>query len=478
MMIPIRLARNEEEKHDKCGVFAIAGEKNVTLDVYAGLLALQHRGQESCGIATANGGKLRLFTGMGLVSEVFKQDDLALIEGSAAIGHVRYSTTGASSAENAQPFCIRKQGELAIGFNGNLTNYDELKKELEGRGRKFKSSTDTEAIGFMLIDELSEGKNIFKAVEDTMKRLDGAYSLVSLLEGGEVIACRDPQGFRPLCVGKKGKAYVVASESCALDAIDAEFVREVEPGECVLIIDGKLESRILKTAPRKAQCMFEYVYFARPDAVFSGKVVGVVRQKLGEILAVKKKLDVDLVIPVPDSGRSAAYGYALASGKPFAEALIKNRYVYRTFIMPSQKQRVNSVRLKVNFIKSLVKGKRIALVDDSIVRGNTLRKIAALCREAGAREVHLVISCPKIIAPCFMGIDFPTGEELIAHNNKSIEAISKELGVDSLTYMDIEGLVEAIGIPKNELCMACLNGDYPVRISPGTKELGRSKSCG
>ncbi|MBI4399337.1 amidophosphoribosyltransferase [Candidatus Micrarchaeota archaeon] len=447
----------------KCGVFGIASDREIALDIYAGLMALQHRGQESCGIATFDGSSLRVHRDMGLVGEVFDDKKLQGLLGNRGIGHVRYSTTGGSLFENAQPFYFKApKVEIALGFNGNLTNYNSLKERLEEEGRIFTSTTDAEVIAHLIAKELSKSNDVFEVVKNALSQLEGAYSLTILTGDGKVVAARDPLGFRPLCLGKRKDGYVVASETAALDAVEAEFVREIEPGE-IVIIDDKVSSKKALKGNRRAHCMFEFVYFARADSIFEGKDIYDVRERLGKKLAELYKLDVDVVVPIPDSGRSTAYGYSVASGKRMAEGLIKNRYVYRTFIMPTVKGRKSSVKLKLNAVRSIVKGKKIALVDDSIVRGTTINKIAQLLRSAGAKEIHLLISCPPIISPCYMGIDFPTKKELIA-SGKSVEEIKKEIGVDSLNYMTIEGLIEAIGLPKNNLCTACLTGEYPVKI--------------
>ncbi|MEM4390208.1 MAG: amidophosphoribosyltransferase [Candidatus Micrarchaeia archaeon] len=452
------------EAFDKCGVFGIvSSNSHVASTIYDGLLSLQHRGQESCGMATFDGTELRVHRAMGLVSEVFDEKTLQYLLGKRGIGHIRYSTMGGSTIENAQPFYYRAaRMALAVGLNGNITNYELLRAELEARGHVLSSTTDTEVIAHLLGDELDNTGSLAKALRALMQKLEGAYSLIILTSKGHVIGVRDPLGFRPLCMGRRGSDVIIASESAALDAIGASFEREIRPGEAV-IIGNRVEARQLVSSPRTAHCMFEWVYFARPDSVLAGRLVGEVRERLGRALGELYPLNVDLVVPIPDSGRSAAYGYSLATGVRFGEALIKNRYVWRTFIMPSQTKRANSVRLKLNPIKQMIRGKRIAVVDDSLVRGTTLKKIAQLVREAGAAEVHILLSCPPIISPCYMGVNFPTYQELAAHN-KSIEQVRQELGVDSLNYMSIEKLVEAIGLPRERLCLACLTGDYPVKI--------------
>ena len=456
-------------KKEKCGVFGCLADYHVATTVYSGLVALQHRGQESAGIATFDGTEIRPHRGMGLVGEVFSQKNLQYLLGKSGIGHVRYSTTGSSLFENAQPLYFKapKMG-IAVAFNGNIVNFEALKESLETKGHVFTSTTDTEAIAHLFADELAEKKPLFDAMKNVMAKLIGAYAIVILTDRGKIIACRDPHGFKPLCLGKKDGAYIVSSESCALDALDAELLREVEPGEVILLSSGKtgMESRKACAGGRHAHCMFEYVYFARRDSVIEGKNVYEVRQKLGEALAKKYKLNVDMVIPIPDSGRSSAAGYAQASGIPLVEALNKNRYVHRTFITPGVKGRQSAVRLKLNPIKALIQGKKVALVDDSVVRGTTMTRLVDLVRRTGAKEVHLLVSCPPVIAPCYMGVDFPTYKELAAANN-SVEEMRKMMGLDSLNYQDIDGLVKSIGLPKEDLCMACLTNQYPVPITNG-----------
>ncbi|HII53894.1 amidophosphoribosyltransferase [Candidatus Micrarchaeota archaeon CG08_land_8_20_14_0_20_49_17] len=465
---------------DKCGVIGISSRSSdVSLSLYNALIALQHRGQESCGITVLSSGlwvpgletrnsKLETHRGMGLVMRVFSEVDLERMKGNAGIGHVRYSTTGVSDARNAQPFFT---DNIAIAYNGNLTNYKSVKRKLESKGIKFETDSDTEVILRILDNELVPPKEggkerkaqVFSACKKLMGEIEGAYSVAAVTAQGELIALRDPFGFKPFCLGRKGDAHYVCSESAALDAVGAEFARDIKPGGAVYIDpSGKLDSAQVVASKKRAFCMFEFVYFARPDSVIEGRTVEAVRLRLGEKLAEMKKLAVDLVIPVPDSGRSAALGYHMATGIPMKEALIKNRYIHRTFIMPDHDKRKRLVGLKLNVIQSFVNGKKVALVDDSIVRGNTMKRIVELVRNAEAKEVHLLISCPPIIAPCFMGVDFPTSHELIASGN-TVEQIRKELGVDSLTYLSLEKLHEAIGLKG--LCDACLTKEYPIEIA-------------
>ncbi|MBI5177325.1 amidophosphoribosyltransferase [Candidatus Micrarchaeota archaeon] len=470
MKIKLEIEVEGEKGQDECGVLAIrASRGNISADLMVGLMSLQHRGQESAGMATFDGAKIHNHRSMGLVSEVFDEPRLESLPGSIGIAHVRYSTTGESAAQNAQPLPIEtKAGRFVVGLNGNLVNYHSLRADLEARGYSFSTTTDTECLGYLLAEEMNGGvKDAFTACGNIMKLLDGAYCFVVLMENGEVVVMRDPTGFRPLCIGKRGDADVVASETTALDALEAKFVRYVQPGE-VLLLDGGMKSKIVGASPRVAHCMFEWVYVARPDSVVEGKSVIDVREKFGEELSaiyldLKSRLDV--VVPIPDSGRSAAYAYSRATGVRLAEALQKNRYVHRTFIMPGGEKRKRMVKLKLNVIAPLVAGKRVALVDDSIVRGTTMRRIVERVREAGAKEVHLLITCPAIISPCFMGVDFPTFEEL-ATPGKTVERLRRELNVDSLNYMTHEGLARCIGLPKDKLCMACINGDYPLKTKP------------
>ncbi|AFD01075.1 amidophosphoribosyltransferase [Methanocella conradii HZ254] len=455
---------------DKCGVVGVRfdAEKNrdaAALYIYYALQALQHRGQESAGIAVTNGSCLLSDKGMGLVSDYFSRERLQKLAGYAGIGHVRYSTTGGSRPENSQPYTVTyKGGTIAIAHNGNLVNYRELKKELEAEGRVFNSDSDTEVIAQMLARELIRN-DIVEAVKEAMKRLVGSYSLVILI-GDKVIGVRDPLGFKPLCIGRVDGGYVLASESAAIDTLNGELVRDVAPGEMVVLGD-KIESYRLFRCKNHAHCMFEYVYFARPDSIIDGRLVYKVRHKIGETLARECPTEADIVSPVPDSGITSAIGYSNGSSIPYAEALIKNRYVNRTFIMPVQELRETAVRLKLNTVRSNIEGKRVILIDDSIVRGTTSRRIVDLLRRGGAREIHVRIGSPPIISPCYLGIDMATREELIAAH-KSVKGVEFLIGATSLYYISLDGLVDAIGMPKEDLCMGCLTGVYPIEI-PGEK---------
>jgi amidophosphoribosyltransferase len=455
---------------DKCGVVGVRfdAEKNrdaAALYIYYALQALQHRGQESSGISVTNGNCVLSDKGMGLVTDYFNRERLQKLAGYAGIGHVRYSTTGSSRIENSQPFTVTyKNGTIAIAHNGNLVNYRELKKELEAQGRVFTSDSDTEVIAQMLARELIRN-DIEEAVKETMKKLVGSYSLVILI-GDKVIGVRDPLGFKPLCIGRVENGFVLASESVAIDTLNGELVRDVAPGE-IVIIGERIESHKMFRCRNHAHCMFEYVYFARPDSIIDGKLVYKVRHNIGETLAEECPTDADIVSPVPDSGITSAIGYSNGSKTPYAEALIKNRYVNRTFIMPAQELRETAVRLKLNTVKSNIDGKSIILIDDSIVRGTTSRRIIDLLRRGGAKEIHARIGSPPIISPCYLGIDMATRDELIAAH-KSVKGVEFLIGADSLYYISLEGLVKAIGIPREDLCTGCLTGVYPIEI-PGEK---------
>ena len=455
---------------DKCGVVGVRfdPEKNrdaAALYIYYGLQALQHRGQESSGISVTNGNCVLSDKGMGLVTDYFNRERLQRLTGYAGIGHVRYSTTGSSKLENSQPFTVSyKNGTIAIAHNGNLVNYRELKKELESRGRVFTSDSDTEVIAQMLASELIK-YDIVEAIGETMKRLVGSYSLVILIDD-KVIGVRDPLGFKPLCIGHLDNGYILASESAAIDTLNGELVRDVAPGEMVILGD-KIESHKLFKCKNHAHCMFEYVYFARPDSIMDGKLVYKVRHNIGEILAQECPTSADIVSPVPDSGITSAIGYSSGSGIHYAEALIKNRYVNRTFIMPAQELRETAVRLKLNTVRSNIEGKSLILIDDSIVRGTTSRRIIDLLRRGGAKEIHARIGSPPIISPCYLGIDMATREELIAAH-KTVKGVEFLIGANSLYYISLDGLVKAIGINKEDLCTGCLTGVYPIEI-PGEK---------
>ena len=447
----------------ECGIFGVFGHPNAAVLTYYGLFALQHRGQESAGIVTTTGpgATFQQHRDMGLVSQVFGQEELERLKGTRAVGHTRYSTTGTSTIKNAQPFvvdCLR--GQLAVAHNGNLINAAVLRDELERKGSIFQTTADSEIILHLLAQPRQNGGGSLSA----LRRLEGAFSLIIMSER-ELIAVRDPFGFRPLALGKLDGAYVLASESCALDLIHAEFIREVEPGEVLVISEDGLRSEWPFRDEQQAFCMFEYVYFARPDSIIGGVNVAKVRTEMGRELARRYPVDADIVVPVPDSGNYAALGFAQELGIPYEHAFVRNHYIGRTFLQPSQLIRDFDVRVKLNLIKEAVEGKRVVVVDDSIVRGTTARARVVNLREAGAKEVHMRVSCPPHRFACHYGIDFPDPEKLIA-NQLSMEQICEYLGVDSLGYLDLEGMVRATGKPVNQFCLACFTGKYPLAVDP------------
>ena len=447
-----------------CGVFGIFGHPNAAELTYYGLYALQHRGQESAGIVTCHDGKFFKHHGMGLVPQVFNSKLLHDLVGNMAIGHTRYSTTGSSHIRNAQPLtvdCMR--GQIAVAHNGNLTNAAQLRDDLESRGLVFQTSVDSEIIIMMLAQPSLGG--VENTLVQTFRRLEGAYSLVIMTEK-ELIGARDPFGFRALSIGRLNGAYVLASETVAFDQIQAKFVRDVEPGEIVIINENGLVSlQAFPEHPRRAFCIFEYVYFARPDSVIGGRSVYEVRKEMGRQLAREHRVQADLIVPVPDSGVCAALGYSEESGIPFEMAFIRNHYVGRSFLQPSQLIRDFDVRMKLNLIAPLVKNKRVVIVDDSIVRGTTCKARVKTLKEAGAREVHVAVSCPPHMNPCVYGIDFPDRSKLMAVNH-SIDEIRKYLNADSVHYLSQAGMVQATGRPAETFCMACYDGKYPVPYDP------------
>ncbi len=445
---------------EECGVCGIYGHEDASRLAYFGLYALQHRGQESAGIVSSDRRRIRHRKGMGLVSEVFSEEDLSSLTGDIAVGHVRYSTTGESSIINAQPFLATHQGQVyAVAHNGNLVNIRTLRDELEKKGSIFQSTMDSEAVVHLLARE--SGESLSDACVNVMARLCGAYSIV-LMTRDRMVAMRDPNGFRPLCVGKLGNGgYIVASETCALDLVEAEYIRDIEPGEIMIIDDDGLHSYHCGLKVTPSYCIFEHVYFARPDSDIFGINVYESRKRMGEILARECKVEADFVMPFPDSGNYAAIGYSRASGIPLEMGVIRNHYVGRTFIQPTQSMRDFSVRVKLNPIRSFLKGKKVVIIEDSIIRGTTGKSRVRSLRAAGVREVHMLISCPPTKSPCFYGIDFPSGGELIA-NAKSVEEIRDHLGLDSLRYLSLEGLMEATGVKEDCFCKACFDGNYPV----------------
>jgi amidophosphoribosyltransferase len=467
----IRAAQaSDDHFHDQCGVFGVLGHAEAAKLTYLGLYALQHRGQESAGIATSDGADVYLHKGVGLVEEIFKPDVIAQLPGDAAIGHTRYSTAGDCSLSNAQPIAIDcNKGKLALGHNGNLTNAGDWRRKLEHRGSIFQTTSDTEVIVHLVAR--SAARNLPGALAEALNQVEGAYSLL-LLTRDELYAIRDPRGFRPLNLGRLAGAWLAASETCAFDLLGAEYVREVEPGEMVRISRSGIES--IHFAPPKPHqyCIFEHVYFARPDSLIFGRPVNESRERLGRLLAQEHPAAADVVVPVPDSGVPAAIGFGLESGIPFRMGLIRNHYIGRTFIEPIQEIRDFGVKLKLNPVRGLLEGKRVALVDDSIVRGTTSRKIVRMVREAGATEVHVRISCPPTVSPCFYGIDTPTRKELIASAH-SIEEIREFLGADSLGYLSLERLRGAVNDREGNFCTSCYTGIYPTEQVQ--LEVGRHK---
>jgi amidophosphoribosyltransferase len=452
---------SQDKFHDHCGVFAVYGHPDAAKLAYLGLYALQHRGQESAGIAVSDGNNLTCKKGMGHVDEVFPKETIQGLPGRLAIAHTRYSTAGDTDLKNAQPLKVScHRGQVALAHNGNLVNASVIRKDLESRGDIFQTNSDTEVILHFFARSRQAGTP--EAVAEALDKVVGAYSLVMLFKDA-VYGIRDPRGFRPLSLGQLDGAYVLASETCAFDLINARFIRDIEPGEMV-ILDGRgvTSLRFAPPAPA-AQCIFEHVYFSRPDSVVFGRSVQESREMLGRFLAREHPVDADVIVPVPDSGVPVATGFAEESGIPFKIALIRNHYVGRTFIEPDQAIRDFGVKLKLNPVRSLLEGKRVVLVDDSIVRGTTSRKIVRIVREAGAREVHMRISCPPTVSPCFYGIDTPTRKELIAATH-SVEEIREYLGADTLGYLSVENLRRAVGDNEGRFCLACYTSNYPTAI--------------
>lgn len=451
------------EIHEECGIFGIfSKESNVAEIIFYGLQALQHRGQESAGIAVSDGEYILIYKDLGLVSSVFNQQNLAPLQGKIGIGHSRYSTKGRNAWKNSQPLFRTFRGQsFAIAHNGNLINTEALRIAQLKKGVKFETSTDTEIFASLI--ETSDKETIEEAIKEAVSKVKGSYSIL-ILTVDKIIGLRDPNGFRPMALGRKGDSYIIASETCALDIIDAIYIREIDPGEFVVIDSNGLRSQMIFSVGRKSMCVFELIYFARPDSYLYKKNMYEVRHRMGQELARESKADADLVIAVPDSGTPAAIGYSSASRIPYVEGFIKNRYIGRTFIQPSQEIREIGVKLKLNPLKDIIKNKRLVVVDDSIVRGNTSRQIVKMLYNAGAREIHMRISSPPLIYPCFYGIDMAAQNEFIA-NHRTVEEIRKFLGVESLAYLSIDGLVRAIGESKDNFCFACFNGDYPVDVS-------------
>lgn len=465
----------DEKLREECGVFGIYDfdGNDVASTIYYGLFALQHRGQESCGIAVSdtNGpkGVVKSHKGMGLVNEVFAPEQLSALKGDIGVGHTRYSTAGSSTRENAQPLVLNYvKGTLGLAHNGNLVNAPELRRELEYTGAIFQTTIDSEVIAYHIARERIHTGSVEEAVSRAMDKIKGAYSLI-VMSPRKLIGARDPYGFRPLCIGKRDNAYILASETCALDTIGATFVRDVEPGEIVTITPQKgIESDKSHCLPKdqEARCIFEYIYFARPDSHFDGVSVYQARIQSGRFLAMDSPVEADLVVGVPESGNAAALGYSLQSGIPYGTAFVKNGYVGRTFIKPGQSSRESSVRVKLNVLREAVNGKRVIMIDDSIVRGTTSDRIVKMLREAGAREVHMRVSSPPFLHPCYFGTDVPAEDQLIAHN-RTVEEVCELIGADSLAYLREERLGEMVeGLGH---CTACFTGKYP--IAPPTEDI-------
>jgi len=443
-----------------CGIFGIYGHKDAARLTYLGLYALQHRGEESAGIVSYDGRKVRMHKALGLVGDVFKEKIIGSLRGNLAIGHVRYSTTGSSHVKNIQPFLVKhKNIHLAVAHNGNLTNTFKLHEALEEKGSIFQTSMDSEIIVHLLAK--AEEPDYKSRMINVLKQLEGAYSFVLLLND-TLVGARDPFGWRPLCIGKLDGAYVLASETCALDLIQAQYVRDVEPGEVVFINKNGLESIKAFSSDKHAFCIFEYIYFARPDSNIFGNNVYLARKQLGRQLARECPAASDIVMPIPDSGSYAAVGFADESHLPFEVGMIRNHYIGRTFIQPSQFIRDFRVKVKLNPIRDALKGKRVTIIEDSIVRGTTSRARVKTLREAGAKEIHMRVSCPPLRFPCFYGIDFPTKKELIASSH-TIDWIKDFIGVDSLEYLSQEGMLASMPLPKSEFCTACFDGNYPIK---------------
>ncbi len=451
-----------DKLHEECGVVGVYGHPEAANLVYLGLYALQHRGQESAGIVASTHSKMRLEVGMGLVADVFDPIRILKLPGPLAIGHNRYSTAGKSELVNAQPCMINySAGSLALAHNGNLVNAHAIRKGLGSKGAIFQSTNDSEVIVHLMAQ--SKAETFVDQAAEALRQVSGAYSLV-LMTKTELVAARDPHGFRPLCLGKLDGAYIVASETCVMDLIEAEFIREVEPGELILINDQGIQSFFPFKKVETKHCVFEHIYFARPDSFIFGEHVYTARKNMGRAMAQESPADVDLIVPVPDSGVVSAMGFAEESGIPFEMGLIRNHYVGRTFIEPQSQIRHFGVKLKLNPVKEIIAGKRIAIIDDSIVRGTTARKIVKMLRDAGAKEVHLRISAPPILHSCFYGIDTPTKEELIAHTH-DLEETRQYLAADSLAYLTLEKMMEVLENGKKKFCSACFDGNYPIPIT-------------
>ena len=455
---------NMDNPREKCGIFAVVGHEDAAKLTYFGLYALQHRGQESAGIVASDGRQVREHKAMGLVADIFDEPILDGLKGHIALGHVRYSTTGSSLLVNAQPFRIQYSGKsMAIAHNGNLVNAREIRAQLEDAGSIFQTTMDSEVVLHLTAKCIKKG--LEKAMKETMAQVKGAYSMAVMTED-TIIAARDPNGFRPLCLGKLDSGYVVSSETCAMDLVDATYLREIEPGEIVVINGSGIKSIPSGIPSRKSHCIFELIYFARPDSNVFSENVYLFRKRQGHLLAEAFPRDVDLVMPFPDSGNYAAIGYAQASGIPYEMGVIRNHYVGRTFIQPSQSMRNFGVKVKLNPVRELLQGKKVLIIEDSIIRGTTARTRVKTLRKIGATEVHMLVSCPPHRFPCYYGIDFSSKGELIAAE-KSVEEIRDFVGLDSLGYLSIDDLIKATDIPREDLCLACFDGQYPVPIDTG-----------
>ncbi len=463
--------------HEECGVFGIYEKENtkVASSVYYGLYALQHRGQESCGIAVCKDGLIEQIKGFGLVNDVFNKENINKInDGNMAVGHVRYSTTGGNNINNIQPLVIQhNKGNLALAHNGNLTNAFELRKNFESKGAIFHGTSDTESICYTIVKERISSHSIEEAIRKTMHIIKGAYSCIAM-SSTKLIAFRDPNGFRPLSLGRtKTGGYVVSSESCAIDSIEAEFIRDIEPGEIVVISSDGIKSIKAFNNTKKSLCVFEYIYFARPDSVIEGLSVHEARQNAGRILAKEAPVKADVVIGVPDSGLDAAIGYSIESGIPYGIGFIKNKYIGRSFIAPSQEERENAVRIKLNVIKKTIENKSIVLIDDSIVRGTTSKRIIKLLKDCGAKEVHLRITAPAFMYPCHFGTDVDSKENLIACKYNSVDEICKFIGADSLAYISVDGIHQLANDLNCSYCDGCFTGKYPIEIPKNINDISK-----
>ncbi len=461
-----------DRPQDECGVFAAASISNVTVDVFYALRVLQHRGQESAGIAVYSNG-IKTIKGMGLAHQALKADEIAELKGNLGIGHVRYSTVGSSTIQNAQPVVMSTNyGDIALAHNGEIVNGDKIREELKQRGWAFATSSDSEVAVRLLANDIANTGDPVRSIRNLMSTLQGSYSM-TLMVDNRVFAVRDPYGIRPLCIGRTRTGFAAASESVVFDTLGGEFTRDVEPGEIIELLPDGVKEVKSGLAKGKAHCMFEWVYIARADSCLDGRLVYEVRRKIGQRLAKEHPVEADVVVPVPDSGRSHAMGYAEELGMRYSEGLMKNRYVERTFIMPEQVDRTTSVMLKLNPLKSVLKDKRVVLIDDSIVRGTTMRQIVQLVRNAGAKEVHVRVGSPPIRAPCYFGIDMKTRDQFAA-TGRTVEDIAAMITADSLGYISVDGLVDSIGHSANDLCLGCLTGEYPIAV-PGERSRFQKK---